>query len=223
MRCGCPITPRFGNIANMKLDLLGSKHTLFRLFYRLGFTPWDGHPLAQSLRNLVEGTDSQGSPALAAAAALELGCGTGDTSIYLAKRGWQVTAVDFVPSALEKARAKARVENIAVNFVHADVRHLRQAGINGPMQLIVDNGCVHNMNDDDRDSYVREVSAVAAPDARLLIVAFVPGGRFGVRGIDRSEMERRFASAWTLVSAGEEQELDREKTPTRYYLFQRAA
>ncbi|HME15374.1 MAG TPA: class I SAM-dependent methyltransferase [Mycobacterium sp.] len=202
---------------------MGSKHTLFRLFYRLGFTPWDGHPLAQSLRNLVEGTDSQGSPALAAAAALELGCGTGDTSIYLAKRGWQVTAVDFVPSALEKARAKARVENIAVNFVHADVRHLRQAGINGPMQLIVDNGCVHNMNDDDRDSYVREVSAVAAPDARLLIVAFVPGGRFGVRGIDRSEMERRFASAWTLVSAGEEQELDREKTPTRYYLFQRAA
>jgi SAM-dependent methyltransferase len=160
---------------------------------------------------------------LAAAAALELGCGTGDTSIYLAKRGWQVTAVDFVPSALEKARAKARVDNITVNFIHADVRHLRQAGINGPMQLIVDNGCLHNMNDDDRDSYVREVSAVAAPDARLLIVAFIPGGRFGVRGIDRTEMERRFASGWTLVSAGEEQELDREKTPTRYYLFQRAA
>ena len=123
---------------------------------------------------------------MTAAAALELGCGTGDTSIYLAKQGWQVTAVDFVPSALEKARAKARVDNITVNFVHADVRHLRQAGINGPMQLIVDNGCLHNMNDDDRDSYVREVSAVAAPDARLLIVAFVPGGRFGVRGIDRS-------------------------------------
>jgi SAM-dependent methyltransferase len=205
----------------MKLDLLGSKHTLFRLFYRLGFTPWDGHPLAQSLRNLVEGNDSE--PALPAAAALELGCGTGDASIYLAKQGWQVTAVDFVPTALEKARAKARVESVNVSFVHADVRHLRQAGIAGPVQLIVDNGCLHNMNDDDRDSYVREVSAVAAPDARLLIVAFVPGGRFGVRGIDRSEMERRFASGWTLVSAGDERELDAEKTPTRYYLFERNA
>jgi SAM-dependent methyltransferase len=210
----------------MKLDLLGSKHTLFRLFYRLGFTPWEGHPLAESLRRLVEGnnsTDSWGSAALPAAAALELGCGTGDTSIYLAKQGWQVTAVDFVPTALEKARAKARVESVNVNFVHADVRQLRQDGINGPMQLIVDNGCLHNMNDDDRDSYVREVSAVAAPDARLLIVAFLPGGRFGVRGIDGAEMERRFASGWTLVSSGSEQELDREKTPTRYYLFQRAA
>jgi hypothetical protein len=100
---------------------------------------------------------------------------------------------------------------------------LRQAGINGPVQLIVDNGCLHNMNDDDRDPYVREVSAVAAPDARLLIVAFLPGGRFGVRGIDGAEMERRFASGWTLVSAGSEQELDREKTPTRYYLFRRHA
>jgi SAM-dependent methyltransferase len=204
----------------MKLDLLGSKHTLFRLFYRLGFTPWDGHPLAQSLRDLVEGNDSNDSPALPAAAALELGCGTGDTSIYLAQRGWQVTGVDFVPTALEKARAKARVDNVAVNFVHADVRQLRQAGINGPVQLIVDNGCLHNMNDDDRDAYVREVSAVAAPDAQLLIVAFLPGGRFGVRGIDHAEMERRFGSGWTLLSAGSEQELDRE-TPTRYYLFQR--
>jgi SAM-dependent methyltransferase len=203
----------------MKLDLLGSKQTLFRLFYRLGFTPWDGHPLAQSLRNLVEGNAAEA--ALSAAAALELGCGTGDASIYLAKRGWQVTAVDFVPTALEKARAKAGTESVNVNFVHADVRHLREAGITGPVQLIVDNGCLHNMNDDDRDSYVREVSAVAAPDARLLIVAFIPGGRFGVRGVDGAEMERRFASGWTLVSAGDERELDAEKTPTRYYLFQR--
>jgi SAM-dependent methyltransferase len=202
----------------MKLDLLGSKHTLFRLFYRLGFTPWDGHPLAQSLRNLVEGNDS---PALPPGAALELGCGTGDTSIYLAKQGWQVTAVDFVPTALDKARTKAHVESVDVNFMHADVRHLRQAGITGPVQLIVDNGCLHNMNDDDRDAYVREVSAVAAPDARLLIVAFVPGGRFGVRGVDPTEMEPRFASGWTLVSTGDERELDAEKTPTRYYLFQR--
>ena len=89
--------------------------------------------------------------------------------------------------------------------------------------MIVDNGCLHNMSDDDRDAYVREVSALAAPDARLLVVAFVPGGRFGVRGIEPAEMERRFAATWTMLSAGDERELDREKTPARYYLFQRRA
>jgi SAM-dependent methyltransferase len=204
----------------MKRDLLGSKQTLFRLFYRLGFTPWDNHPLAQSLRNLVEGN---GSPALPAGNALDVGCGTGDSSIYLTQHGWHVTGVDFTSEALQKARAKARAAKADVNFVHADVRHLRQAGITGPLQLIVDNGCLHNMNDDDRDSYVREVSAVAAPDGRLLIVAFIPGGRFGVRGIDRAEVERRFAAGWTLLSAGDERELDGGTTPTRYYLFQRRA
>src|SRR3954453_10907332 len=105
---------------------MSSKHTLFRLFYRLGFTPWDGHPLAQSLRNLIEG---DGSPALPPGRAIELGCGTGDTAIYLANHGWQVTAVDFVPKALEKAKAKARAQNVTVNFAHADVTRLSSEGL----------------------------------------------------------------------------------------------
>ena len=123
---------------------------------------------------------------------------------------------------MEKARAKAGAAGLAVDFLRADVTQLSQAGIGSGFGLIVDNGCLHNMSDGDRDAYVREVSAVAAPGARLLIVAFVPGGRLGVRGIDPAEMQRRFATGWTLLSAGDEQELDRaEKTPARYYLFQR--
>ncbi|HWF29181.1 MAG TPA: class I SAM-dependent methyltransferase [Mycobacterium sp.] len=198
---------------------MASKHTLFRIFYRVGFTPWDGHAIAQSLRDLVEGTGD--NRALPTGSALDVGCGTGDCSIYLARHGWKVTAVDFVVKALDEARAKAGTADVSVDFVRADVTHLSHAGIGAGFQLIVDNGCIHNMSDGDRDAYVREVSAVGAPDARLLIVAFAPGGRFGVRGIDHAEMERRFAPGWTLLSAGDEQELDREQTPTRYYLFQR--
>jgi ubiquinone/menaquinone biosynthesis C-methylase UbiE len=196
---------------------MSSKHTLFRIFYRLGFTPWDGHPLAQSLRTLVEG-----SGALPAGKALELGCGTGDCSIYLAEHGWQVTAIDYVTQPLEKARAKADTAGAVINFARADVTRLSSAGLGDDFELIVDNGCLHNMSDADRDAYVREVSAIAAPGARLLIVAFAPGGRFGVRGVEPAEMERRFAPGWTLVSAGAERELDRAQTPARYYLFQRA-
>jgi SAM-dependent methyltransferase len=197
---------------------MASKHNLFRIFYRVGFTPWDGHPIAENLQNLVEGTGDQ--LPLPAGTALDLGCGTGDSSIYLARHGWKVTGVDFVPRALDKARAKAA--DLPINFVQADVTRLSKAGIGADFGLIVDNGCLHNMSDGDRDAYVREVSAVAGPDARLLIVAFQPGGRFGVRGVDPAEMERRFASGWTLLSSGQERELDREQTPARHYLFQRA-
>jgi len=31
---------------------------MFKTFYRLGFVPWDGHPLATSLQELVEGGDA---------------------------------------------------------------------------------------------------------------------------------------------------------------------
>jgi SAM-dependent methyltransferase len=192
---------------------MASKHTLFRIFYRLGFTPWDGHPIADNLQALVE--------ELPAGIALDLGCGTGDSSIYLAQHGWTVIGVDYVPAALEKARAKAAATQASVNFAKADVTKLSQEGIGADFGLIVDNGCLHNMSEVDRAAYVREVSAVAAPDARLLIVAFLPRGRFGVRGVRPEEMERRFASGWTLVSTGAERQLDEEQTPARYYLYER--
>jgi 2-polyprenyl-3-methyl-5-hydroxy-6-metoxy-1,4-benzoquinol methylase len=197
---------------------MASRLTRFRIFYRIGFTPWEGHPLGQGLRDLVEGT--RDTAALPTGSALDVGCGTGDSSIYLAQHGWKVTGVDYVAKPLDKARAKAGAAGVSVNFARADVTQLSQAGVGTGFQLIVDNGCLHNMSQADRDAYVREVSAVAAPDARLYIVAFPPGGRFGVPGIDHAEMERRFARGWVLLSAGDERALD-DKTPTRYYLFQR--
>ncbi len=95
--------------------------------------------------------------------ALDLGCGTGDNSIYLAKHGWQVTGVDYVAKPLDKARAKAAANKVAVNFTQADVTRLSSEGVGANFGLIVDNGCLHGMSDEDRDAYVREVTAVAAP------------------------------------------------------------
>jgi SAM-dependent methyltransferase len=178
---------------------MASRQLLFRVFYGLGFTPWDGHPLSTKLQELVEGTD-----ALSPGAALDVGCGTGDSSIYLAQHNWQVTGVDFTPKALERARAKADRAGVPVDFVHADVTHLSQAGINGPFELIVDNGCLHGMSDHDRDLYVQEITAAAAPSARLWIVGFKRGRGVGPVGIDQAEIERRFTSGWTLLWAAEE-------------------
>jgi SAM-dependent methyltransferase len=196
---------------------MSSRQLLFKAFYRLGFVPWDGHPLAKSLRDLVEGDN-----ALPAGTALDLGCGTGDNSLYLAKHGWQVTGVDFVAKAVDKARAKAAANKLAITFSQADVTRLSSEGIGTNFGLIVDSGCLHGMSDEDRDAYVREVTAVAAPDARLLLVEFVRGASFGVPGIDPDEVERRFAADWTLLASGDEPEMDYNgKNPARHYQFVR--
>ena len=158
------------------------------------------------------------------AQALDLGCGTGDNSIYLATHGWRVTGVDFVAKAVDKARAKAAAGRFDITFAHADVTRLSSEGVGSNFDLIVDNGCLHGMSPEDRDAYVREVTAVAAPGARLQLVAFVPGGSFGVPGIDPAEVEQRFAPDWTLLSSGSESAMDHNgKNPARYYLFQRGS
>ncbi len=187
--------------------------------YRLGVVPWDGHPLADSLKALIEGAD-----ALPPGKALDVGCGTGDNSIYLAQHGWQVAGVDFVAKAVEKARSKAAKQQVSVSFAQADVTHLSAADIGSGFDLIIDSGCLHGMSALDRDAYVREVTAVASSAARLHIVAFIPGGSYGVPGITPDEVLQRFSADWASVSSGIEHAMDRGgRDVARYYLFQRAS
>lgn len=201
---------------------MASRHLLFKTLYRFGFVPWDGHPLPKSLTDLVEG-DGHSSP-LAPGKALDLGCGTGDNSIYLAKHGWQVTGIDFVAKAVDKARAKAAAGNVDFKIEQGDVTRLCEEDVGSNFALFVDNGCLHGLSDEDRYDYVREVTAAAAPDARLLLVEFIRGGSYGVRGIDPDEVEERFASGWTMVSSGSEPSMDHNgKNSGRYYLFQRVS
>jgi SAM-dependent methyltransferase len=194
--------------------VVASRHNLFRVFYGVGFTPWEGHAHTKTLRELIEGTAD--TPALPPEAALDVGCGTGDSSVYLAQHGWHVTGVDFVPKALDQARAKARAASVPIDFRHADVTHLSRAGIDTKFQLIVDNGCLHGMSDGDRDLYVQEITAAAAPSARLLIVAAKPGGPIGFLGLDQAEVERRFTPAWTVLSAAEERLTFAKRPANRY-------
>ncbi len=190
---------------------------LYQAFYRIGFTPWDGHALSSTLQELIEGP-----AALPAGIAIDIGCGTGDAAIYLASHGWQVTGVDVSAKALEKAAAKAAAQHVRVDFRRADATRLSSAGIGKACTLILDSGCLHGMSDDARERYVAELGAIAAPQTRLLIFAFTPGGQTGVRGIDHAEIERRFTPQWELVSAADDSDMTSKPThPARHYLLQR--
>lgn len=53
--------------------------------------------------------------------ALDLAAGEGRNAVWLAGRGWQVTALDFSPVALDKGRRRARADGVEVDWVTADV------------------------------------------------------------------------------------------------------
>lgn len=57
--------------------------------------------------------------------ALDLGTGEGRNAIWLAERGWQVTAVDFAAAGLAKAAKLAGARGVTVTWVEADLREYR--------------------------------------------------------------------------------------------------
>ncbi len=173
----------------------------FSLMYAVGFTPWDGHALPARLRVLGDVRD--------AGRALDVGCGTGDSAIYLAGKGWDVTAVDFVARALDQARIKAHAAGVSVRFVQADVTALPLEQIGSGFRLIVDSGCMHGLTDAAREACARSLTALAAPDATLLIGGFPTDGSARPRGIDRPDIERLFSPGWELVAAAPETGMSR--------------
>ena len=124
---------------------------------------------ASGLVELVEGRN-----ALPRGRALDLGCGTGTNSIYLSQNGWSTTGVDMVPRALEVARRSAERAGVAPKFVEGDVIRLRELGIDGDFNLLVDVGCFHTLPAGLRARYVASISSVASAGATLFLYAFSP-------------------------------------------------
>ena len=83
--------------------------------YRSAPTLWSGRPNPQLVAEAAD---------LPAGAALDVGCGEGADALWLAGRGWQVTAVDFSTVALERAAARAREDGVddRIDWVRADIR-----------------------------------------------------------------------------------------------------
>jgi methyl halide transferase len=106
--------------------------------YRQGTPAWDaGAPHGELIRVLEEKRFPKG------ATILELGCGTGADAIYLAKRRFEVTAVECSPIALERARLRAEREDALLRLVLDDVFEFAHTA--GQFEVVYDSGFYHWM------------------------------------------------------------------------------
>ena len=105
--------------------------------------------------------------------ALDLGCGEGRNAVWLATRGWSVTAVDFAGVGVDKGRRLAEAEAVSVEWVVADLRAYEPAA-------------------DAYDLVIALYLHVPAPDRRTIHAAAVrslrPGGTFLVVGHDLTNL-----------------------------------
>jgi SAM-dependent methyltransferase len=174
----------------------------YRLLYRVGFTPWEQLEALPAVTEAVsalfdreeEGRRPPYGPVL------DLGCGSGIWAVKLAERGWQVTGVDNVPKALRRAGERARQAGVELQLVHGDVTKLGAAAVGSGFPFLLDFGVFHDeLSDVQRAAMGREVSAVAASGATLLMMAWARKRRGPLpRGASRGDIETAYPD-WIVV------------------------
>jgi SAM-dependent methyltransferase len=124
--------------------------------YASGDAPWDTGEPDEHLVRFVRG----GS--VAAGAALEIGCGTGTNSVWLAEQGFTVLGLDLSPLAIEAAQARAENRNLACRFEVRDFLTAKTPG--GPYGFVFDRGCFHVFDEAaTRARFARRVAGLLAP------------------------------------------------------------
>lgn len=125
--------------------------------YKDGNLPWDIQEPDENLSVLI------GSGKVPKGKALEIGCGTGTDSIWLARQGFDVLGVDLAPEAIEMAKHKMNGEPLSCDFAVMDF--LKEDNLPQGFNFVFDRGCFHSFDEEsDRKLFVAHVSRVLTPD-----------------------------------------------------------
>ena len=129
---------------------------------------------------------------------LDVGCGSGDLTIYLAQLGHQVIGIDFVEAAVANAQEKVRSLPAKVacllDFQVADA--LKPSLLQRQFGSVVDSGFFHLFDPDQCDRFVDDLGLTLLPGGRYYLHAFavefpIPNAP---RQVTADELRRRFTS-----------------------------
>jgi len=105
--------------------------------------------------------------------ALDVGAGEGRHAVWLASRGWRVTALDFSAVGVERGREHAQREGVSVDFVVGDVADWEP--VSGAFDLVL----VSYLHLE--EEAMERVRGWVAPGGRLVVVGHAAGGAAGPR------------------------------------------
>jgi SAM-dependent methyltransferase len=127
---------------------------------------------------------------------LDPGCGLGEHTILLTTLGYDVLGVDYVPAAVDQARANAAAKGVDARFEVADAMQL---AAQPAYDTIVDSALFHVFSDDaDRARYVSSLHSALRPDGLLHVLALSDAGRgFGPQ-VSEAQIRTAFADGWEL-------------------------
>jgi len=135
-------------------------------FSQMFYWKWESEPTAGSVASDI-GFMQKELELPAGARVLDLGCGLGWYSIELARRGYDVTALDWSVPYLDEAKRRAEQAGVAINFVHGNMAKLEFAG---EFDLVLLWGNTFAMlSDEDNRATLSGIARVMKRDGRALI------------------------------------------------------
>lgn len=126
--------------------------------------PWTR---TESPRELVESIESR---KIGPCKAIDLGCGEGFYSIYLASKGFDVTGIDISEKAIQYAKENATSYEVNVRFVAMDVAALEQ--LNEKFDFALEWGLMHQIMPQQRQKYVEGVAGLLNKGGKYLSVCY---------------------------------------------------
>ncbi len=137
---------------------------------------------------------------------LDVGCGTGENSLYLASLGYEVLGVDLARAAIEKARAKAAQRTVSgrVDFRLWDALRLDELG--ATYRTAIDSGLFHCLAPEQRAAYAASLHAVLSPGGRVFILCWSARNPFGLgpERIRKLDIRGSFRSGWSIEAIDED-------------------
>ena len=101
---------------------------------------------------------------------LDSGCGTGDNSIFLASKGYNVVGLDISSNAIKTAKSKAIEGDVHVEFDQADMCRLN--GFENKFDTVLDIGCFHSLDENQQVNYTNSLHEICNSDAVIYLRGF---------------------------------------------------
>lgn len=99
--------------------------------------------------------------------ALDVGCGSGEHSIWLAQQGFEVTGIDMFEEAISMATKLSEESNIKLTLFKVDLFAYSRTG---EFDLVYDSGCLHSLVGGDRVRYKQKVTEWLAPNGTFVLM-----------------------------------------------------